>query len=503
MSQNNRIQHQGLKRKVCSAEEAAQFIHAGDLIGTSGFTGSGYPKAVPQALANRIKEAHALGKEFKVKLITGASTGPELDGALAEVNGVSYRSAFNTDPIMRKRINSGDTDYLDMHLGQVAPLYRTGVLGEMDVAIIEVVRICEDGRLVASSALANNQLWLNSAKKIILEVNQWQSAGLEGMHDAWEVSTSFPHQIIPLSSPCDRIGQPYMTVDLNKVVAVVETNAPDRNAPFSPSDENAKLIAGHLMEFFRYEVKRGKVPPQLFPLQSGVGNVANAVMEALGEGDFDNLTAFTEVIQDGMLNMLETGKMKVASATSFSLSPEKAEYFNDNTDFFRDKIILRPSEISNHVGVIRRLGCISMNGAIEADIFGNVNSTHIMGSRMMNGIGGSGDYARNAYVSIFMTPSLAKGGKISSIVPMVSHVDHIYQDVQVIVTEQGLADLRGLSPRQRAKLVIENCTHPTFRPLLREYYQMSLKNNMAHTPILLKEALSWHERYIDTGTMIP
>lgn len=501
MSQKQRIQHQGLLRKVCTAEEAVKWINPGDLIGTSGFTGSGYPKIVPAALALRMQEARQQEKKFQIRLLTGASTGPELDGVLAKENGVSYRSAFNTDPLMRQRINEGDTDYFDMHLGQLASLFRTGVLGEMDVAIIEVVRICEDGRLVCSSAVGNNQLWLNSAKKVILEVNHWQSLGLEGMHDIWEVNPSFPHPIIPLSKSDDRIGQAYMTVDLDKVVAIVETNQPDRNAPFNPIDENSKRIAGYLMDFFDYEVKRGKMPSNLLPLQSGIGNVANAVMEALSNGHFNNLTAYTEVIQDGMLTMLESRKMKVASATSFSLSPEKAEYFNNNTEFFRDKIILRPQEISNHAEIIRRLGCISMNGAIESDIFGTINSTHIMGTKMMNGIGGSGDFARNAYVSIFMTPSLAKNGTISSIVPMVSHVDHIYQDVQVLVTEQGLADLRGLSPRQRAHLIIENCVHPKFKPLLKEYVRMRLKYNMAHTPHDLKEAFAWHQRYIETGTM--
>ena len=74
---------------------------------------------------------------------------------------------------------------------------------------------------------------------------------------------------------------------------------------------------------------------------------------------------------------------------------------------------------------------------IEADIYGNVNSTHIMGSSIQNGIGGSGDFARNAYISMFLSPSTAKSGAISCIVPMVSHVDHTEHDVHVIVTEQG------------------------------------------------------------------
>lgn len=503
MSGDKRIFHQGLQRKVCSVEEAAKWINPGDVVGTSGFTGSGYPKAVPSALAARMKEAHTQGKDFQIKLLTGASTGPDMDGVLAEANGISYRAPFNTDPAMRKRINDGDTEYFDMHLSQVGPLFRSGVLGDMDVAIIELVGIREDGRLIASTALGNNQLWLDSAKKVILEVNHWHSPELETMHDIWEVTSSFPHKIVPIINPHDRIGNPYMTVDLDKVVAIVETNSPDRNAPFSPSDDNAKLIAGHLMEFFDYEIKRGKIPRNLLPLQSGIGNVANAVMQALSEGDFENLTAYTEVIQDGMLTMLETGKMTVASATAFSLSPEKATYFNHNVSNFLKTIILRPQEISNHPEVIRRIGCIAMNGAIEVDIFGNVNSTHIMGTKMMNGIGGSGDFTRNAYVSIFMTPSLAKGGTISSIVPMVPRVDHISQDVQVIVTEQGLADLRGLCPRSRAKVIIENCAHPTYKPLLKEYFKMGVEKGGMYTPHLLQEALSWHERFVTTGNMLP
>ena len=167
-------------------------------------------------------------------------------------------------------------------------------------------------------------------------------------------------------------------------------------------------------------------------------------------------------------------------------------------------MILRPQEISNHPELIRRLGCLAMNGLIEADIYGAVNSTHVMGSRIQNGIGGSGDFARNAYVSIFMTPSTAKGGTISSIVPQVSHTDHISQDVQVLVTEQGLADLRGLSPKQRAEVIIANCAHPDYRPLLEDYYARARRGSFGQqSPSLLTEALSWHQRFVDTGSMQP
>ena len=168
----------------------------------------------------------------------------------------------------------------------------------------------------------------------------------------------------------------------------------------------------------------------------------------------------------------------------------------------RDRIVLRTQEISNHPEVIRRLGCIATNGMIEADIYGNVNSTHIMGSKIQNGIGGSGDFARNGYLSIFVSPSTAKDGAISSIVPMVSHVDHTEHDVDIIVTEQGIADLRGKAPRQRAREIIDNCAHPDYRDQLRDYLdRATAQASGKHTPHLLPEALSWHSRYLETGSM--
>jgi succinyl-CoA:acetate CoA-transferase len=228
------------------------------------------------------------------------------------------------------------------------------------------------------------------------------------------------------------------------------------------------------------------------------------VLTGLIHCPFEGLTAFTEVIQDGMIDLIDSGKLRLASSTAFSLSPDYAHRLNGDIARYRDRIVLRPQEISNHPELIRRLGCIAMNGLIEADIYGNVNSTHIMGSRMQNGIGGSGDFARNAWISIFMSPSLAKGGAISTLVPMVSHVDHIDQDVQVLVTEQGLADLRGLAPKQRARLIIERCAHPKFRPLLLDYFERACRSAYGlHSPAIPGEALSWHQRFIDTGTMEP
>ena len=293
-----------------------------------------------------------------------------------------------------------------------------------------------------------------------------------------------------------------MLVDPEKVVAVIATDAADRNTPFKPLDDDSRAIAGYFLDFLADEVKHGRLPENLLPLQSGVGNIANAVLAGLLEGPFENLTSYTEVIQDGMVDLLDSGKLLVASATAFSLSPEAAHKMNENAADYTKKIILRPQDVSNHPEPIRRMGVIACNGMIEADIYGNVNSTHIMGSRMQNGIGGSGDFTRNGFFSAFVTPSTAKGGAISAITPMVSHVDHTEHDVDLIITEQGLADLRGLAPRQRAQAIIENCAHPDYKEPLREYVKLAAtKANGQHTPHDLSSALSWHVRFLETGSM--
>jgi succinyl-CoA:acetate CoA-transferase len=490
-----------LRSKIMSAEEAARLIPSGTTIGMSGFTGAGYPKALPLALAHRIETAHAKGEPFKVSVWTGASTAPELDGALAKVDGIELRLPYQSDPATRERINAGTMDYIDIHLSHVAQHAWFGFLGKLDYAVIEVTKILEDGRLVPSSSVGNNKTWIDLADKIILEVNEHMDLRLEGMHDVYYGTRLPPHRKpIPILTPSDRIGEHYLHCDPAKVVAVVRTNAPDRNSAFAEPDETSAAIAGHIIEFLGHEVKQGRLPANLLPLQSGVGNVANAVMAGLEQGPFTGLTAYTEVLQDGMLNLLRSGKMTFASATALSLSPKGYEAFISQMDFYREKILLRPQEISNHPEVIRRLGVIAMNSLIEADIYGNVNSTHIGGTRIMNGIGGSGDFARNGYLSFFMTPSTAKGGSLSCIVPMVTHVDHTEHDVQVIVTEQGLADLRGLSPKKRAKEIIAHCAHPHFRPALQDYVDEAMRRSPGlHTPHLMNEAFTfltdWQTRH--------
>ncbi len=503
MIDGSRIESRAFANRLMSADEAAVFIEPGDHVGMSGFTGAGYPKTVPAALARRVADATARGDRFSVSVWTGASTAPELDGALAAVDGIDLRMPYQSDPVSRAKINAGQLDYLDVHLSHVAQMVWEGFFGPLDVALIEVAGIAADGSLIPSSSVGNNKTWIDRADRVILEVNSWQLSELDGMHDIYYGTALPPHRKpIQILAPADRIGVPHLLCPPEKIVAVVQTDAPDRNIPFKAADRDSELIAGHVVDFLTHEVRRGRLPATLLPLQSGVGNIANAVLAGLDSGPFRPMTAYTEVIQDGMLQLLRSGTLGFVSATALSLSDDGLAELRGNIADYRDRIILRPQEISNHPEVIRRLGCLAMNGMIEADIYGNVNSTHVMGSSIQNGIGGSGDFARNAFIAMFLTPSTAKNGAISCLVPMVSHVDHTEHDVHVIITEQGVADLRGRPPRRRARQIIEHCAHPDYRPALLDYLDRATATGPGrHTPHLLEEAFSWHVRYLREGTM--
>jgi len=492
-----RIRNSQLQKKIMSPEQAAELIKDGMIIATSGFTPAGYPKAVPLALAKRIKNNK---EKLQISLLTGASVGEELDGTLTEAGIIARRCPYQTNKLLRSNINSGKIAYADIHLSHFAQQVRYGFFGEIDLAIIEAIAIDEEGNIIPSTSVGVSPTFIDRAKSIIVEINNSQPLELEGIHDIYQPQDPPNRYPIPLIKPGDRIGTPYIPTDPKKIKVIVITDIKDQPSPLAPIDENSKKIAGHIVNFLENEVKHNRLPQNLLPLQSGVGSVANAVLAGLLDSPFESLDFYSEVIQDSVLDLIDSGKIRIASGTSLTFSEKGQQRFINNLKEYKRKIILRPQEISNNPEIIRRLGSIAMNTAIEADIYGNVNSTNIMGSKMMNGIGGSGDFTRNAYLSIFVTPSIAKNGDISCVVPMASHIDHTEHDVHIIVTEQGIADLRGLSPREKAIKIIENCAHPEYKPKLRDYYKRALKKN-GHIPHLIGEALSWHEKFIKTGSM--
>lgn len=491
----DRIRLPALEARIVSAEDAATHIKDGMTVGMSGFTRAGEAKALPRALA-----ARAAQDPFKISLLTGASLGNDLDKKMAEAHLLARRLPFQADAGLRKAINSGEVMFIDQHLSETSEFLRSHSMPKVDVAIVEAVAINPDGGIVPTASVGNSAIFVTQAEKVIVEINIAQPLAFEGMHDVYLPSARPGRGPIPLTQVDQRIGTPFIPCDPDRIVAVVITDELDSPSTVVPPDADTQAIANHLIAFLEKEVQAGRLSHILPPLQAGIGSVANAVLHGFIASQFHNLTMYSEVLQDSTFDLLDSGKMTFASACSIALSGPAYQRFIEKLDFYKERMVLRPQEISNHPELIRRQGLICINTALECDIYGNVNSTHVGGTHMMNGIGGSGDFARNGHLAVFVTKSIAKDGKISSIVPMVPHVDHIEHDVDIIATEIGLADLRNTAPRERPRIIIDNCVHPDYRDELNDYVERAWKRG-GQTPHVLEEALSWHTRLRETGTM--
>ena len=484
-----------------SADEAAALINHGATISVSGFTAAGTPRVVTEALAVKAEKEHAEGRPFKINLFTGALTNECVDEALAKAHAIDRRMPFQGSPAMRAGINSGEINYFDMHLSVVGQYVRYGFLGKIDFCIIEALDINDEGEIVLSGGIGCVDTYSQMADKIIVELNSAYDTRIRGLHDIYTPATPPHRREIPIYEPQDRIGSPVLKVDPKKVVAVVECNYRYGVKPFSPIDATTAQLGRNVARFLTEELQAGRIPPEFLPLQSGVGNVSNAILHELQEADeIPPFKLYTEVLQDQVIDLIDLGRCTFASSGALALSDEVYDKVMANIDFYKQHIVLRPYEISNHPEIVRRLGIVAINTALEADIFGNVNSTHVLGTKMMNGVGGAADFARNAYISVFICPSVAKGGNISAIVPYASHIDSSEHSVMIIITEQGIADLRGKSPRQRAECIIENCAHPSYRPLLREYLHL-MDGQAGHTPLSLHHAFAFHEEFMRSGDM--
>ena len=490
-----RIRLESLHQKVTTAENAVKIIKDGMTIGSSGFTKAGDSKAILPALAERGKT-----EDLKVTLMTGASLGHGTDGKLAEANVLKKRMPFQVDPILRNKINNGEILFIDQHLSESAELLHTKNLQSIDVAIIEAAYIERDGSIVPTTSVGNSVTFAALAKKVIIEIKTEVPEEVYGIHDIYQAEDYPYRNVIPIVAPWNKIGRKSIPVDPEKIEAIVFTNRKDSPADIAEPDEKTTAIAKHLLAFFENEVLLGRLTDRLLPLQAGIGKVANAVLTGFKDSNFYDLTMFSEVLQDSTFDLIDSGKLSFASASSITVSQECYERVLGNLSKYKDKFVLRPQNISNTPGLIRRLGVIAINTAIEFDIYGNVNSTHIGGTKIMNGIGGSGDFARNAYLSIFVTQAASKGNNISHVLPMVSHTDHTEHDVDILVTDVGLADLRGLAPRERAQKIIDNCVHPDYKQELQSYFDRACEKG-GHTPHLLQEAFSWHLRFAETGSM--
>ena len=491
---NARIENAELRSKVMPPEEAVKIVKNGETLAISGFTKSGEPKTFLPALA---KHFAATNPNAKVNLFSGASLSDEVEDPLSPF--IKSRGPYMSSGASRRLIHAGKMDFMDVHLSVFARNLMYGFYGDIDTAVVEVSRIRPDGSVVLTNSVGISTEALLKAKKIILEINT-VCPDYTGFHDivAPSVHPSI-HWPVPITNVIDRVGKPYVEIDTSKVAAVVESRQPDYPVPFKETSDVDKKIAQNVIEYLLFLREKFNWAKRLPPIQSGVGNIANAVVGELYNSPFQRIRFWTEVFQDGMLRFVEDeDKFEAASATAISLSTQGLREFNRIFSRCRNRLVLRPMWLSNLAELITRLFVIAMNTPVEVDIYGHANSTHVDGSRIINGIGGSGDFLRNAYVSIIHTPStrvLKDGRTVSCVMPYVRHIDHTEHDIKCIVTEQGYAiNTEIRSGKGRAKEIIERCAHPYFRPLLYDYLKVAGGGNEPR-PTNMDVLTDWWKEY--------
>lgn len=495
-----RIRNKKLLKKLVSPEKAASIIKDGMNIATSGYKLAGYPRAFFQALAQRARKS-----EFKnLNLWSVCLMGYDVEGSLAETGVLKRKLGSHGDPILRKAINNNYVYCNDIRSEVLPQMVRLGLLGKLNVAVIDAIAITEKGHIIPSHALVDIASYIQVADTVIVEIDHNLPLEMEGIHDIYLPHLPSFRKEVPLYNLADRIGKPYICAGEDKIDFIVESEKIEINYEENNSfyiNEKSQKIALNLISFLKKEIRNNRLPKNLLPIECGIGNIADSVLKCLAKEDFDNLEFYSAGITDGMIDLIEMGKVKSANGTGLRLSSNGWKKFYSDIEKYKNKIILRPIEVINNPELVRRFGIIAINGALEVDIYGNANNSHINGTHLVNGVGGSGVFASNAYISIFALYSTKKKGKISTIVPMATHVDQSEHNVDVIVTEHGLADLRGLSPIERANKLINNCAHPDYRPLLRDYLERAIKKNGGHQPHMLEEAFSFHQRLNETGTM--
>jgi len=484
-----RIRNEQLRRKVTSADEAVKLIESGMAIAASGST-----REISEALVRRAKQR----ADFTVDVWSGL-VGLDMDRILGEAGLINRRIGQQT--LLRSQINNGEVVYSEMRINKFYGGVRRRDWGSLDVAIASVSAITEEGNLVPTTALVGLPNFVEAADKVIVRLSPFYPLEMEGMHDVYISKDPFRREPVPLSRVDERIGSPFVPVEADKIASIVVSDTPDATLPKQIPSEVDRQMAQNIISFLEHEVSLNRLPPNLLPIEIGIGGVNEALLEALSRSKFTNIELFSAALGDGVLDLIDRGKVRAVSATSFLLSDEGEKRLFRDINKYKKFVVLRPVEIADSPELIARLGLIAFNGVIEVDIYGHANATHIGGSRVINGIGGLGEFAENAYLSIIMLPSTTRGGMVSSVVPMVTHVDVTEHSVDIIITEQGVADLRGLSPKERAEQIIQNCAHPDYQPLLRDYLDKAVSKVGMHEPHLLEESFAFHQRLASTKTM--
>jgi|OSPMetMinimDraft_2_1075162.scaffolds.fasta_scaffold00468_5 acyl-CoA hydrolase len=479
-----RIRDKDLEGKIVDPMEAVNFIPKRGVLAFAGMAGTAYPKVIPRALAERVKN----DKEFGYVILNGGSVGEDFDEAISKVNIMRRYPLGSSSERLRKEVNSRSFEVSDLWLFEFSRWIRFNVfkrrIGEIDVAVIEATAITEGGEVIPSLSLDSAPSFVESAKKVIIEVSL-KKPELSGIHDVYPFKVG---DLIPIRGVLDRIGEKGLKIPKGKIAAIVLSNYDDsEKIHYSKGEEIDLKVAENIISFLSGEIKEDEnLRGGRFTLQPGAGPIASLMSRRISELEVE-LGIWGEVASTSWLPTLSENVRGISSAVLYTLPGERKyrEVLYNEFEEFKKKVVIRPYEIANNPQVILRFNHVVIQQAIEVDLFGNANITHI-GDNLYGGVGGSGDHTRPSYLTIIALPSITSSG-ISRIVPITTHVSLPGHDVDIVITEQGWADLRLLSPTERAKEIIDKCSHPKHKDWLWDYYSSIIKQR-GHSPINIEKA---------------
>lgn len=412
-----------------SAAEALQAVRSGMRV----FVGSGCaaPQVLVEALAARAPEV------YDVEVLHILTHGPA-PYAKPELLDHFRQNSFFIGGNVRSAVHQGVADYTPLFLSEIPRVFREGRM-HLDVALVQVSPPDAHGFCSFGVSVDVVKAAVESADYVIAEVNPGMPRTL---------GDSFVH--------------------VSALDAMVQSDRPVLEAPMEPISAEARKIA----EFIESLIPDGAT------LQTGIGSIPSAVLEALGNKK--DLGMHTEMLTEGVIPLIEkgilNGKRKTLLpgkiVTSFCFGNRKFyDYIHDNPAFE-----FRPTEFTNDpFQIARNKNMVAISSAIEVDLTGQVCADSI-GGKFYSGFGGQVDFVRGAARSeggkpIIALPSTTKDDKISRITPWLktgAGVVTSRADVHYVVTEYGVAYLHGKTVRERA-LALIHIAHPKFRDeLMRE-----------------------------------
>ncbi|MGM9973655.1 MAG: butyryl-CoA:acetate CoA-transferase [Clostridiaceae bacterium] len=423
--------------KLVTAEKAVQVVKSDDWVDFAWSTAT--PSALDKALAARLEDLHNV--KFRGGILL---TVPEI----FKINEPEKHFCWNSwhmTGIERKAINQGFAYYAPIRYSEL-PRYYYDSNDILDVAMIQVAPMDENGYFNFGPNASHLEAICNKAKIVVVEVNQ--------------------------NMPVCFGGEPEgEAVHISKVDYIVEgDNPPIAELPSSKPQEIDEIVAKLIVE----EIPNGAC------LQLGIGGMPNAVGSLIAQSDLKNLGVHTEMYVDAFVDIAMAGKIdgscknidRFRQTYAFGAGTKKLyDYLNNNKE-----CLSAPVNYTNDVRVVSKIdNFISINNAVDLDLFGQVNAES-SGTKHISGAGGQLDFVLGAYLSkggkSFICCSSTfktKDGEVKSrIMPTLNQgsiVTDTRTNVQYIVTEYGMVNIKGLTTWQRAEAII-SIAHPDFREQL-------------------------------------